>query len=124
MKRLCTALAGLALLAACSKDPSAVADAALAKGDLAGALAQLDAAVAAKNEDPKVHALRYVVARQLSLTGPEAGKTQALNKSIAEFEWLATHYNIPKDYTNSDASLRNSAPVAALLTDAGKLVFR
>jgi hypothetical protein len=123
MKRALILFAGLALLAACSKSPSAVADAALAKGDLAGALVQLDAAVAAKNEDPKIHALRYVVARELSLTGPEAGKSAALNKSIAEFEWLATHFNIPKDYTNSDASLRANAPIAALLEEAGKSVF-
>jgi hypothetical protein len=125
MKRaLLTILTAVSLLTACSKGGSGAIDAALAKGDQAQALSLLDAAVAAQTQDPRLHALRYLITRQLSLTGPEAGKNEALNKSIAEYEWLAGHYNIPKDYTNSDASLRASAPVQALLDAAGKSVFR
>jgi len=122
-KSLLAALAALSLLGACAKGGASGVEAALAQGDQAQALKLLDAAVAAKTEDPKLHAYRYLLTRQLSLTGPEAGKSEALNKSIAEYEWLAGHYNIPKDYTNSDASLRANAPVQALLDAAGKSVF-
>ena len=111
-------------LAACGKDPRAAVDQAFAAGDIPGAQALLDKALEDAPERADLHALAYTLARHLSLNGPEAGKGDALNRSIAEYEWLAGHFGLAKDYTNSDASLRAHGPALALLEEAGKSVYR
>ncbi len=111
-------------LAACGKDPRIAVDQALAAGDIPAAQALLDKALQDKPERADLHALAYALARHLSLNGPEAGKGDALNRSIAEYEWLAGHFGLAKDYTNSDASLRAHGPALALLEAAGKSLYR
>lgn len=111
-------------LSACAKDPRLAVEQALAGGDLVAAHARLNEALESKPERADLHALGYVLARHLSLNGPEAGKGDALNRSIAEYEWLAAHFGLPKDYTNSDASLRAHEPALALLESAGKSLYR
>lgn len=124
MRALTLALALGALLGACAKDPRVAIDAALAAGDREAAGALLDAALAKKPDQADLHALAYVLAKERSLNGPEAGKDQALRRVLAEYEWLAGHFSLAKDYTNSDASLRAHAPAQALLEAAGRTLYR
>lgn len=111
-------------LGACTKDPGPAIEQALAAGDLAQAQALLDQAVQSDPERADLHAMRYVLARHLALNGPPEGKDRALSVSIAEYEWLAGHFGLGKDYTNSDASLRAHGPALALLEAAAKSLYR
>jgi hypothetical protein len=111
-------------LGACAKDPGPAIEQALVAGDLSQAQALLDQAVVSDPQRADLHALRYVLARHLALNGPAAGKDRALSVSIAEYEWLAAHFGLGKDYTNSDASLRAHGPALALLEKAAKSLYR
>lgn len=112
------------ILGACSKDPRLAIEAALAAGDRSQASSLLDAALAAQPEQADLHALAYVLAKERALNGPEADKDASLQRGFAEYEWLAGHFGLAKDYTNSDASLRAHAPAQALLEAAGKSLYR
>lgn len=124
MKNLYAAICVGLLLGACAKDPKLAIDQAFAAGNLAQAETLLREALAVHADRADLHALRYVLARHQALNGPEAGKDQALNHSIAEYEWLSAHFKLPRNYTDSDASLRAHAPALALLEAAGKSLYR
>lgn len=119
----CVAL-GLLALGACGRDPRLAVDQALAAGDLARAQALLDEVVPAHPQRPDLHALRYVLYRHLALNGPAEGRDKALIRSIEEYEWLAGHFKIARDYANSDASLRAHEGARALLEQAGRALYR
>lgn len=117
-------LALLVVLASCAKDPKLAIDQAMAAGDRAQAQSLLEAALLKAPQRPEFHALHYAMTRDLALNGPEAGRSQALDQSIAEYEWLANHFGLAKDYSNSDASLRADPKAKALLDAAGKSLYR
>lgn len=125
MKKWMGLLGVLALtVTACGKDPRLAIDAALAGGDRAQAQALLDAALQSKPDRADLHALAYVLAREEHMNGPAHSRDFALKRYIAEYEWLAGHFELTKDYANSDASLRAHGPAQTLLDAAGKSVYR
>jgi hypothetical protein len=127
MKKLKLWVSALALvlgLFACgAKVPLKPAMEAMKAGDLARAEGILNDAFAKFPEEKELWALRFVLYRHLAVHSPADKQQDYLNKSIAEYDRLASSLGLKPDYADMEASLRSKPEGARLLAQARQPLY-